>query len=516
MAAAGMGAIVGASLIGALSLQAGDLSPLAVILSALAAIGIPSLLVWIWHRPVRGLYILFAGAVYIPAYVNLSSPDAVGKYFPFFVDINSIVHMKVLAVSPAEVLMLLIIVIWILNGIAHRSLTFRQGAVFVPLTLYFAMILFAEFHGLTTGGDFRDSLWEVRAQAYMFIAYLLACNLVRTRGEIHVLSWILVIGAALRGIEGTYRYLFTVRNTGRDVQELFPHEQTFFFNAFIILTLILFLYHGSRRMKRTALLFLPMVIVANLANDRRAGVVAFGVAFVVVLVVTAFAYPARRRVAVGILIGLAIVFPPYYVMFQNKSGTIAMPARAIASNFHPNARDTASNQYRTNENYDILATMKKSPVLGYGFGKRMLVPAPLDNIANTYGFWNLLPHNSILWIWMRLGTIGYIIFWLLIGTAIAKATALVRRHQDPWVKGLALFIAVMVIQEIIFGYLDLQWTNYRNLIVIGVLLALISRLASFPSPAGVSPASFGMPLISKVPKQEISRTLAVVDGRLRR
>jgi hypothetical protein len=33
--------------------------------------------------------------------------------------------------------------------------------------------------------------------------------------------------------------------------------------------------------------------------------------------------------------------------------------------------------------------------------------------------------------------------------------------------------------EVIFGYLDLQWTNYRNLVAVGLLFAMISRVILF-------------------------------------
>ncbi|MBV9280442.1 MAG: hypothetical protein JOZ41_10210, partial [Chloroflexi bacterium] len=88
------------------------------------------------------------------------------------------------------------------------------------------------------------------------------------------------------------------------------------------------------------------------------------------------------------------------------------------------------------------------------------------------------PHNSILWIWMRLGTIGYVFLWFLIGTAIVQAAQLVRRLQDRFLQGMILFVLVMLLQQVIISYVDLQWSNYRTMIVTGMLFALISRLAA--------------------------------------
>ena len=70
---------------------------------------------------------------------------------------------------------------------------------------------------------------------------------------------------------------------------------------------------------------------------------------------------------------------------------------------------------------------------------------------------------------------------------MVQSIAVMRRLKDPYLRGLALFILLMVMQEVIFGYLDLQWTNYRNLITIGILFALISRLEALPSEAETAP-----------------------------
>lgn len=442
-----------------------------------ALVVVPALLVWLWRQPVRGVYILLAAAVVQETqYTPVSFADDIGHYLPFFEDFATWTHVKGLSFSLAEIFMLLVLGIWLLKGIADRTLRFERGTLMRPISFYMLMVLVGEAHGLTSGGDFRVSLWEVRAQVYMFVAYILACNLVKTRRQVETLIWILLLGGGIKGLQGTWRYLVTLHGNIQGIEAIFPHEQSFFYNAFLVFTPILFLYGGSRRLKRAALLLLPFVIVASLANQRRAAVVALGVAMVGLLLITSVAHPPHRRTVVKILLVLAIILPPYYLYYSNKSGLLAEPARAVASAFTPDTRDTLSNQYRVNEDKDIMATMRTSPIIGYGYGKPMLTPYPLADISGAYVFWNIMPHDSILWIWMRLGTIGYLFFWIMIGTAIVQATQLVRRLQDIYLKGLAVLIILLAIQQIIFGYLDLQMVIYRNLITLGVLFACIGWL----------------------------------------
>jgi hypothetical protein len=432
------------------------------------------ILAWLWREPVRGTYVLMGAAVVLPIYYRPDLPDYIGNALPFFPDINTWAHTKGFSFSVAEIFMALVVVVWILKGIARRDFKFASGTLMVPLGLYMFAVLAAWVHGLLSGGSFTTSLWEIRGQAYLFVSYILACNLVTRRRQVWTLLYVAVLGAGVRGIEGTLRFFLTSRGTS--AQELYPHEQSYFFNFALTLVCVLVLYGGPTRLKRVALALVPFVLMANLANERRAAVAALMLASIVFLCVTFIIMPTMRRQIGLIALVIAVVFPPYYLAYQHQTGTVAVPARAISSMFSPNARDAGSDQYRANEDADIMATMKTGPIIGYGFGKPMLLPYTLPNISAIYVWWNIMPHNSILWVWMRLGTIGYAIFWFLIGLAMLQVGYLARRLSERVSKGLAIFLLLVIMQQVIIAYLDLQWSNWRCLIVTGLLLGLISHL----------------------------------------
>lgn len=437
---------------------------------------------WLWDEPVRSVYVLFGAAVLLAAYDETGLTDYIGAYVPFFRDIKSWSHTGII-VSPAEMFMALALCIWLLKGIAQRDLHFDRGTLMLPVGLYMAFVLMGELRGLGTGGDLRNSLWELRGQVYMLVAYVLVCNLIKSRRQLTTLLWVMLVCSAARGVEGTFQYLFVLRAQDMSKHELYPHEQSYFFNASISLTIVLFLFHGPQRMRRFALYLMPFILIANIANNRRASIAALIISLLALVLITWLTHPrARRPIAIGLVV-LGIVYPPYFMHYRNNTGFLALPARAISSSFSPNATDQSSNQYRVYEDLDIMSTVKTSPVIGVGFGKNMLDPYPLPDIG--YVFQYLMPHNSILWVWMRLGTLGYLVLWFMIGTAIIQATSLARRLRDPWLQGLAIFIVLMLVQQVIISYVDLQWSNYRTMIATGVLFALISRVAAIGA-AGVS------------------------------
>ncbi len=468
------------------------------------------------------VYILFAAAVVLEQYYSSELyPEDIGRYLPFFEDVATWTGIKGLSFSLGEIFMSLALIALLLKVVSTRGFRFDRGSLLRPLGLYMLMVLVGEIHGLITGGNRTLSLWEVRGQVYMLVAYLLPCNLIKTRRGVTALVWIIVIGTGVKALQGLYRWQVDLAGNIHTVESLFPHEQSFFFNGLLLLTITLFLYGGSRRLKGAALFLLPFVLIVDLANQRRAAVLGIVVGIAALFAVTAIIHPARRRVVIAIAVMLAIAWTPYYAAFKNSTGLTGEIAHAVNSNTHPDPRDASSNLYRDNENADIMYTMKSnltSQIIGVGYGKHMDAPYPLAQI--DYIFWDIMPHNSVLWVWMRLGTAGYLLFWILIGTAIVQAMRVARRLTDPYLKGLAVWIGIMVMQQVIFGYLDLQWTSYRNLVTMGILFALIGRLGQLghreaaPTALPRTDDNVPPPAHDWARRPDLPRALSVIDGRL--
>src|SRR5579875_1212732 len=58
------------------------------LLLLVAAIVVPAILVWLWQRPVTGVYVLFTGTVLLEATGSAQSYwDDIGGYVPFFEDL---------------------------------------------------------------------------------------------------------------------------------------------------------------------------------------------------------------------------------------------------------------------------------------------------------------------------------------------------------------------------------------------------------------------------------------------
>ena len=75
---------------------------------------------------------------------------------------------------------------------------------------------------------------------------------------------------------------------------------------------------------------------------------------------------------------------------------------------------------------------------------------------------------------MRMGMVGLITFWGVVGMALLQAMRVLRTTTEPLVRGVLVFAMAAVIGELIVAYGDVQLENYRNLIFFGCMLGLIN------------------------------------------
>ncbi len=191
------------------------------------------------------------------------------------------------------------------------------------------------------------------------------------------------------------------------------------------------------------------------------------------------ALPERRRIITVLGVIMAVGLSIYYPMFKNSNSAFAQPARAIRSNFQPDERDAGSNAARDAENANLMATIQMSPLIGNGYGNRYVHVYFMWDISNIYSLEDYIPHNTILWVWERLGSFGFLAFWLMISAMIVLAGQTVRRQDaDTAVKVVGIFTLCVVVMLIIFGLLDLQLSSYRVVMFVGVW---VGALAAVPT-----------------------------------
>lgn len=490
-----LGGIAGVlSLLAGLSYVLIEPTTLLVPILILSATLLPAVL---WYYPRVAVYAIFGCAILFEVFQQINSGAGITDAVPFFWNINTMFE-KFLGTNPKAApinffeLILIIFAAVILIAFATRQrTTMRCGALFWPIAVYLGFVTLGFLNGMSSGGNLTEALQEVRAQFYFGVMYFMAVNAIRERKHVDPLIWLTVICVALKAFNYIYRHLYVFHGEIQD-QGAGSHEEAFFFMCFIMLLAVLSFAQVHRKLQMAMWALLPFIFYANLTTNRRTAYAAMMIALPILLLSAYKGFPKARRTVMSVIIGIAVLFPPYFVAFRNSEGALGGPARAINSAISPNQRDSDSDRYRQIENYDLMLTMRSTPVsqlIGYGYGKRFLTPGGnLDVIKDIYIWYNLLPHNQILWVWMRVGTLGFLAFWGMVSAIIVYACRVIRFHEsiavrqakgeaDPYPRLVAFYALIVLVLLLVFGLLDLQLSNFRDMIFVAVWVGALSGLS---------------------------------------
>ncbi len=433
-------------------------------------------------RPRLGLYLLLFCALLLEQW-GIVGLDPVTGRLPFYQTLAGTSSFP-LPVSPLEMILLLTLAVVLLPLVARRGATFVRGQLFVPLMLFLAFVVLSIGYGLVGGGgagpfDPRAAWEETRSFFYLVVIYLLTCNLIQTRAQLRTFVWLFIAAIGLKSVQGIVRYI-DVRSNGLQVDAITGHEDVVFFAAFVLLVAALLFFGGRleaevRRQLRVMLVVLPLLIFTLLVTDRRLGfvVLAVGLALVAVLLLR-----TRRDIFIRLVPLVVVGLGIYLVLFWNGTGTLSEPIRAVRSLFAPaTARDLSSNAWRVLENSNIYYNLRTAPITGLGFGRpySFIVAEPaLDATGFTY--WRFIAHNAIYWVWMKMGLIGFILFWNLMGSATILAIVTFRQLRDGYLRALALVVGGVVLMQVVFSYGDLGLTYSRSMIFLGCMLGVLAKL----------------------------------------
>lgn len=444
-------------------------------LLALAAIIVPAIL---WKWPAAGVFVLMLAAALVEQY---PIPPAIAT-FPFvtdeigyFTSLSDGVGIAGVLISPLELAIVTMAAVWLVKAAADRRLALPRSPLAIGIAILGATVLLAEVLGKLHGGDLRESLREMRPWVYIVTLYFLSSQLLGGRRTLRGLLWALVIGTGIKGIQGTIQFVNLLGSAPRldypKLDYVVSHEEAVFFGIFILLTAALWIYGQRGRLRTVATLLLPAVVIANLANNRRTSWLILIGGFLALFVAAWVRLPERRQLLRRLVIGFAVASAIYFPVFWNSTSLLAQPARAVRSAVAPYERDLLSNQYRVYEDANLMLDIRHSTPFGLGFG------VPIDysgvplffDLTRSNPSLRYEPHNGVLYIWLRLGTLGALVFWFVIGAAIIAACRLIRAIDAQ----LALYGAVTLcalIAYVVEGNYDLGLSSFRIAVLVGCLL----------------------------------------------
>jgi O-antigen ligase len=304
-----------------------------------------------------------------------------------------------------------------------------------------------------------------------------------------------MVGVAIQSIFSLQYYRGLPAQERASLETLSEHSATIPMAALFILFACALMFKCSRWLRWTTFLLGIPVMWAFLLSQRRAAMVAL---FVGLFIALAVLFQRRRRAFWFVAPTVAILATGFVLATWHARGALGLPAQAVKTVLFPNQlndADTSSDLYRQIEAHDLYYTIQSSRAFGMGFGRPFLQPIPLPNLS-FFEFWQYIPHNNVLWIWIKLGFLGFVAMLFMFARGVqlgARSVALVRSNDH------AAFVVVgltYVVMFITFAYVDIAW-DPRSTVFLALSMALC---ADFVQAYDIDAESKRIPAFEMVPQ----------------
>ena len=387
---------------------------------------------------------------------------------PFFENFNNSLGVP-LPTNPVECLLGLVGGTWLFTSLVTRKIRFHwHPSQPVMLTWMLTLVFFMGF-GIARGGVVNIALWEVRALFYLCLAYFVGTQVIRTHRDVVVNTWCILLPVSIKGFQGVWRWAVDLGGDIGDLHAITSHECAVFLMTSFVFSLNLLLFQGDRRMLLYTVFTFPTSFITFIYAQRRVayGCLAFG------FIMTFLYLPKRtKKMFLQVALPMIPVMVLYFAAFWNSTSGLAMPVQQVRSIF---GEDTSgevdsSNTYRDVEKFNLIETIRTYPA-GVGFGNKYLIIMPLD--AVDFPLWDYIPHNCILWMWVKMGFLGIASFFICMGLLVIQLTIDFKTTTRPLYKCLQVTLVVFIICQVIVAYYDLQLTFYRNMVYLGTFLAMM-------------------------------------------
>lgn len=350
----------------------------------------------------------------------------------------------------------------------------------IPVMIcYVVAVTLGFLHGLFRNGNMTIALWEVRTQFHLLLVYILAVNLLTERRHVTPMLWITILCSTLQSALAVVKYV-TLSGNVPDAG-LMIHDVAFTFNVGFFLCLLSIIIPFDKRLTATSYVALPIIVAGILFNQRRGAIGAIVAAFIPLIPLLLHLFPDRRVRVQSFAVVVTVFSAIYFPIAWNASGPWALPARALRSQTDPNNRDATSNNYRYAEDTDLKFTRDLQPWTGIGYGRpfSQVVPLPLIDFPMK----DYLPHNGILWVWMRIGHLGFLAFLMMLFTVIIKGIQIMKGVKDSGLKVVGTLAVLNMAMLYVYSKYDMQLISSRTVFTCFALVGTVAAISRFTTNA---------------------------------
>ena len=292
----------------------------------------------------------------------------------------------------------------------------------------FGAVVALEVWGLARGGDFRNSLWQLRVLFWLPLLGLLSGSAFATEGARANLLRVLMAVSWVRCLTGAWFWYTIGRHRPLDANYATTHHDSVLTVVAVLIALAALVDRPTREHIVLNLVTQPVYLLGLFTNQRRMAILGLGLGLVA-LVMTGPVALRRVLIRLGLLVLPVLV--GYTLLGLVSSSRVFAPVHVVQGMA---ASQDASSQTRDIENYNLIQTLRPHLVLGTGFGHEYSEQVRALRVDQFFAQYRFIAHNSVLWILSISGIVGFSLLWsvfpLIVRLALyahARATSTVDR-----------------------------------------------------------------------------------------
>jgi O-antigen ligase len=337
------------------------------------------------------------------------------------------------------------------------------------LLVAFAAVIFLEVWGMARGGDFRQSLWQMRQLFWLPVICWLCLHAFRRPGDLYLVTGVIIVVGILRAGFG-FAYYVMSRLEGHVPAYVTTHSDSVLWGMIVVICLAALLERPSSKIWLLCATVLPVIGLALLVNDRRLAFVSIGaVAFVLAFIVRT---PVRRKVR-----RLVLVASPVLLLYVAVGWHVQHRIFAPINTFRTVAAEAdSSTMTRDVENFNLVFTALESPLIGSGFGHPYNEHVATHRIDHIFAQYLYMPHNTVLWLLAVGGVVGFLALWGFLPLVIWLSVRSYRRARNTTERVVALGGVAAVVIYAIQAWGDMGVYDWMAVFLLAAYVGLAGNL----------------------------------------
>ncbi len=479
-AGAGARAVVGATVAAAVALILATGDPLLAVLPAVLV----TLAYGVARLPVRVPFVAVLSLVMLADITPSRLPDEVPWRAPvyplqllFTENLNKLLGVEAAKVSGAELAFLGLIALAALRALAGDR-TDAAGRVPAPrplvaaLALALGAVLALEAWGVVRGGDLRQSIWQLRLLLAAPLMALLACAAIRDARDAAAAAATVTAVSCLKIAIGGYYYFAHARPRGVMPATATSHADTVLFVVTMAGWAAAAYFRPTPARVAAAVGVGAWTFFGLIINNRRTAYVTLAAEAVLFFALL----PRRAQRAV---LRVALYASPFFALYlaagRNRTTGFFAPAGKIMSVV---LQRDASSQSRDIENYNLIQTLKRGPLVGSGWGHEYVELVRAYDISSIFPQYRYVAHNSVLWMWSIGGLAGFTLLWLPLAVGVFLAARAHACAATGGERALAYGALATYVAFVIQAWSDMGTQSWTTQGLLALALATSGKLAA--------------------------------------